>query len=290
MRERELTPEVVVDCRCNTGEGPLWHPVEKRLYWIDIPSSKLYRYDPQTGLHEEFDTGKPVGGYTLQSDGSLLLFMGDGTIRTWNHGDTTTIIDDIPDERGNRFNDVIADPEGRVFCGTMSTPARAGRLYRLDTDRSLSILLEGIGTSNGMGFTPDLRSMYYTDTGKHEIYLYDYERSTGNITNGRVFASTGEGDAGRPDGLTVDAEGCVWSARWGGHRLVRYSPDGEEISQVMFPAENVSCPTFGGEDYADLYVTTAGGNDRDENGECAGALFRLRPDVGGVAEFPSRVV
>ncbi|NQT94549.1 MAG: SMP-30/gluconolactonase/LRE family protein [Lentisphaerae bacterium] len=289
MNEQELTPEVVVDCRCTTGEGPLWHPAEKRLYWVDIPSSKLYRLDPVSGAHEEFDTGKPVGGYTIQPDGALLLFMANGTIQTWKDGETVTIVEEIPDERDNRFNDVIADPGGRVFCGTMSTPARAGRLYRLDTDRSLAVLLEGIGTSNGMGFTRDLSTMYHTDTRAREIYRYDYDRSTGNITNRRVFAATGGGEVGRPDGLTVDAEDCVWSARWGGHRAVRYSPDGEEIAQVMFPAANVSSVTFGGEDYSDLYVTTAGGNDRDENGEYAGALFRLRPDVGGIAEFPSRI-
>ena len=289
MNKQELTPELVVDCRCDTGEGPLWHPGEKRVYWVDIPAARLYRYDPGSGRHEEFDTGKPVGGYTIQLDGSLLLFMADGTIRAWKDGDTVTIVEEIPDERGNRFNDVIADPEGRVFCGTMSTPARAGRLYRLDTDRSISVLLEGIGTSNGMGFTPDLRSMYYTDTRKQEIYRYDYERSTGDIANRRVFASTEGGDAGRPDGLTVDAEGCVWSARWSGHRLVRYSPGGEELEQVMFPTENVTCPTFGGEDYGDLYVTTAGGNARGDGNEYAGSLFRLRPPVGGVPEFPSRI-
>jgi len=284
-----MTPELIVDEPCVIGEGPLWHPFQRRLYWVDIPSSVLYRCDPSSGEHERFDTGKPVGGYTIQSDGALLLFMAEGTVQLWREGQTEVIVENIPDELDNRFNDVIADPEGRVFCGTMSTPTRAGRLYRLDPDRTIRQLLDGIGTSNGMGFTPDGKGMYYTDTRKHEIYLFDYDRQTGDITNQRVFARAEDDEAGRPDGLTVDSEGCVWSARWAGSRIVRYSPQGREIAEFRFPARNVTCPAFGGEDCGDLYVTTAGGDNRQENGERAGALFRLRPGVRGVPEFFSRV-
>ena len=283
-----MEPELIADYHCVTGEGPLWHPQEKRLYWLDIPQGKMFRYDPATGEHEQCYDGEVVGGFTIQADGALLLFMARGAIKTWREGEMRTIIDAIPEEEDSRFNDVIADPEGRVFCGTMSTKDRLGRLYRLDTDGTLTRILDGVGTSNGMGFTPDCKQMYHTDSRKREIYLYDYDRSTGEITNRRVFIRVPEGEGG-PDGMTVDAEGYVWSARWGGGCIVRYTPDGAEVRRIEFPARKVSSVTFGGEDYADMYVTTAGGDNKAEEGPGAGALFRLAVGVKGVPEFPSRV-
>lgn len=283
------TPEIVVDCRCVTGENPLWHTAEKCVYWTDIPAGKLHRHDPLSRRTESFELGAPAGGFTIQEDGALLLFMARGAVRAWRAGRFVgTAIEELPDERENRFNDVIADPEGRVFCGTMSTPTRPARLYRLDGDASIRTVVEDVGTSNGIGFTPDRRGMYYTDTRKREIYLFDYDRRTGELANRRVFVRVPDGQGG-PDGLTVDGDGCVWSARWGGHCIVRYAPDGAEILRIEFPAMKVSSLTFGGDTYEDLYVTTAGGDHREENGAGAGALFKLRPGVRGVPEFPSRI-
>jgi D-xylonolactonase len=170
----------------------------------------------------------------------------------------------------------------------MATKERLGRLYRLDRDGTFTVVLEGIGVSNGMGFTPDRKRMYYTDSRKREIYLFDYDRKTGAITNQRVFVRTPEGE-GIPDGMTVDAEGYIWSARWDGGCLVRYAPDGTEEQRIAFPARKVSCPTFGGPDYADIYVTTAGGQNKAEEGQGAGALFRLNLGIRGVPEFRSRI-
>jgi len=287
-----VEPELIADYHCITGEGPLWHPGEHCLYWLDIPPGKIFRYDPTTGTHEQvYQATEAIGGFTIQSDGALLLFMARGAVKKWRDGRLTTVIEEIPDERSTRFNDVIADPVGRVFCGTMRTPDRLGRLYRLDLDGTITRLLDGIGTSNGMGFTPDHQQMYYTDTPKREIYRFDYDRATGAIGNQRVFVRTPDDPAeGRPDGMTVDADGYVWSARWDGSCVVRYAPDGTEDRRIHFPARKVSCPTFGGPDYGDLYVTTAGGDNKDGNGPGAGALFRARiPGVRGVPEFPSRI-
>jgi D-xylonolactonase len=203
-------------------------------------------------------------------------------------GKLETIIEEIPDERETRFNDVFADPEGRVYCGTMPTKDRLGRLYRLDPDRKLTLLLEGITCSNGMGFTLDRKQLYYTDSMVKKIYLFDYDQATGNITNQRIFVDTSDQE-GVPDGMTVDADGNVWSARWDGYRLTQYVPDGSELRRVMFPAKKVSSVIFGGADYRDMYVTTAGGNDKHENGATAGALYRLRLGVQGSPEFPSRI-
>jgi D-xylonolactonase len=285
-----MQPEMIADYACHTGENPLWHPDEKRVYWVDIPPGRLFRYDPATGQHEMcLETGDAIGGFTLQEDGALLLFMARGTIKRWKDGTLTTIVDEIADERESRFNDVIADPAGRVFCGTMSSQTRPGRLYRLDSDRKLTVVVPEVGTSNGIGFTPDRKRMYYTDTRTYGIALFDYDQTTGAISNRRPFASNPKEEGG-PDGMTVDAEGCVWSARWNGSRLVRYSAKGKLLQTVSFPVQKVSSLTFGGPDYADIYVTTAGGHIKDEDGAQAGALFRLRiPGVKGVPEFRSKI-
>ncbi|MEI6808996.1 MAG: SMP-30/gluconolactonase/LRE family protein [bacterium] len=284
----KIKPEVLVDCTCETGESPLWHPIEARVYWVDIPAGHLYRHAPATGKTEIFEIGTEVGGFTIQTDGALLLFMAKGAVALWRDGKLQTVIEEIPEERDSRFNDVIADPQGRVFCGTMSSPKHPGRLYRLDTDRKITPVLEGVGTSNGMGFTAKDRLFYHTDTRTHEIRIFDYDKSTGAISTPRVFVKVTD-PAGGPDGLTVDADGCVWSARWGGACLVRYDPAGQELFRIDFPATKVSCLTFGGKDYTDMFVTTAGGNDRKDNGPGAGALFHLNLGIKGVPEFFSRI-
>lgn len=290
-------PEIVADYACHTGENPLWHAAEQRLYWTDIPAGRLFRFDPQTGRHEPVYRGRPVGGFTVQADGSLLLFLDRGTVAAWRDGQIVrTIVAEIPEERDSRFNDVIADPAGRVFCGTMSVKdgagnvLRYGRLYRLERDGRLVKLLEGIGTSNGLGFTPDLRQLYYTDTRARTIWRFDYDAASGAISNQQVFVRTPEAaEEGRPDGLTVDAAGEVWSARWGGGCVVRYGRDGRERERIALPTAKVSCPAFGGPRLDELYLTTAGGEDRAGHGPAAGALFRVRPGVCGRPEFCSRV-
>ena len=285
-----MQPRLIADYACVTGEGPMWHPDEKRVYWLDIPRGRMFRYDPATGAHEMCYEGEQVGGFTIQEDGNLLLFGDRGAVRVWHEGIIATVLDEIESERDTRFNDLIADPEGRVFAGTMATKDRLGRLFRLDPDGTLTVVLEGIGCSNGLGFTPDIKQLYYTDTTRHDIYIFDYDRATGELSNQRVWVHTPEDVAeGMPDGMTVDAEGYVWGARWDGGCLVRYSPDGVEVQRIAFPAKKVSCVTFGGPDYTDMYVTTAGGQDKATEGEGAGALFHMNLGIKGVPEFRSRI-
>lgn len=285
-------PRMLADYGCSCGENPLWHPDERRIYWTDIPNGRLYGYDPVTGAHAACYDGEPVGGFTLQEDGSLLLFGVRGSVRVWREGALgATVLEEIADEAASRFNDVIADPAGRVFCGTMSPDdhSREGRLYRLDPDGSIRIVVEGVGCPNGMGFTPDGRGMYFTDSSRREIYHFDYDRAAGEISNRRVFARVPEGE-GVPDGLTVDAAGCVWSARWDGSAVVCYAPTGEVLRRVPFPVRKVSSVAFGGDGYDTLYCTTAGGDRKDADGASAGALFSLSvAGSRGVPEFRSRI-
>lgn len=284
-----MQPELIADYHCECGEGPLWHPLQKRLYWLDIVNPRMFWYDPATGHHEQFNVGRTVGGYTFQADGSLLLFMDRGSVGVWRNGKLTLIVDEIPDEVTTRFNDIHADTMGRVFCGTMPTKDRPGRLYRLDRDGSIHKVLDGIGCSNGMGFTLDRKQMYYTDSEAYTIYLFDYDEATGSLSNQRIFVQHAA-ELGLPDGMTVDAQGYVWSAHWDGNALLRYNPQGEEVMRIPFPAKKVSSVTFGGDDYSDMYVTTAGGDNKPAEGEGAGALFHLRvPGVRGLPEYYSRI-
>jgi D-xylono/L-arabinono-1,4-lactonase len=283
-------PVVVADTTNTCGENPLWHPQEKKLYWLDIPAGKLFRYGPATNSHEvAFVHNEAIGGFTFQADGSLLLFMARGHIAVWRDGKIIkTVLAEIPDERTTRFNDVIADPQGRVFCGTMATKERLGRLYRLDRDGRLTLLLEGIGCSNGMGFTADLKTLYYTDSGAYKVYRFDYDQSTGAITNQRVFVELTK-ETGLPDGMTVDANGDVWTAVWEGSCVIRFDPHGRELQRFKLPSNRITSVIFAGENLADLYVTSAGGEDRAANGVSAGALFRLNTGARGVPEFVSRI-
>jgi len=283
-----MVPELMADYRCETGEGPLWHPMERQVYWSDIPRGRIFRLNPFSRRHEQIYEGRIVGGYTIQSDGSLLLFMDRGSVAVWRDGKLEYLVNEMEDETDNRFNDVAADPAGRVFCGTMPTDTRSATLYRMDTDGSVTTVLEGVGLSNGIGFSPDQKQMYYTDSLARKIYIFDYDIDSGDITNQRVFVETPD-DGSIPDGMTVDAEGYVWGARWDGSSLYRYNPDGEQVVQIQFPAKKVSSVIFGGVDLTDMYVTTAGGGNKAEEGPGAGGLFRLNVGIQGKPEFLSRV-
>lgn len=312
-----MKPELVVDARNMLGEAPLWHPDEAVLYWADIPQGRLFRYDPARDTHDEVLSGSMIGGFTIQKDGGLLLFMEEGAVYTFHHGCLAPLLTARPEYRGFRFNDVIADPMGRVFCGMiayrkslrrgfrdlvakarravdkvrnrLAPPApRLGALFRLDPDRRLTPVVDGLLISNGMAFTPDRAQLYLSDSGVREIYLFDYAAADGALSNRRLFMADGAA-RGRPDGMTVDAEGHVWSARIDGGAVIRCRPDGTIVQTIELPTARVTSLTFGGPDYHDLYITTAGGAHPEHAGTGAGGLFRLRPGVAGVPEFRSHV-
>ena len=283
-----MSVELVAETRCTVGEGPLWHPDEHLLYWTDIPAGRLWTFDPATGTSETVYDGAVVGGFTLQADGALLLFLERGAVALWRRGGAPkTVVEGIAGEEQNRFNDVIADPAGRVFCGTLANDGGPARLYRLDVDGTMELAIDGVGLANGMGFTPDRRAMYFTDTFGRCIWRYDYDVETGGLSNRAVFVDCSS-ESSMPDGMTVDAAGDIWSARWEGSCLVRYTPDGTEVQRLSLPAARVTCPTFAGEGYQDMYITTAA-IDPLPGDEGGGGLFRTRTEVGGVPEFVSRV-
>lgn len=294
-----MAAELVADAQCQIAEGPVWHPDEECLYWTDIPAGRIYRFDPATGRHEPVYVGESVGGIAVQADGTLLLLGARGSVRVWRDGAVSDVVlEEIPGERDTRFNDLIVDPVGRVISGTMATRDqlghvdRHGKLYCLEANRPPRVLLEGMGSPNGMGFTPDLRHLYLTDSivGVQAIFRLDYDRATGALSNKQLFHRTPlDNSDGRPDGMIVDAEGCIWSARWDGGAVVRLWPDGTERERFPIPVAKVTSVAFGGSGYSDLYITTARGPD-DAQGEAgAGGLFRLRAEGQGRPEFRSRI-
>ncbi|GAB7017414.1 SMP-30/gluconolactonase/LRE family protein [Halostagnicola bangensis] len=287
------TLERIADTYAETGEGPLWHPEERCLYWVDIPAGLLYRYEPETGENSvvyETNDSSPLGGFTIEADGSLLLFE-HGQVRRWDpqSGDHEIV---LRIDAETRFNDVIADPEGRVFCGTMPGSEALGDLYRIDPDGSTRIVIEDVDIPNGMGFSRDLETFFFTESEARRIYAFAYDRDTGELSDQRMFVETPAND-GVPDGMTVDKSGDVWSARWNGDRVVRYDPDGTAVTEIDVPARKVSSVTFGGPEYEDCYLTTAlDGGTRESEGDGAGALFRVpstEVDATGVPEFRSRI-
>jgi D-xylonolactonase len=280
--------ELIANAHCETGENPYWDPAQRIVYWTDIPAGRLFRYDVLAKDWERFYTGAQVGGFTLQEDNSLLLFRVNEIVRLHADGRVEVLIAGIDPQTG-RFNDVIADPEGRVFAGTMAKNGgdMSGALYRVDTDGTVTKLFSGTNTANGMGFSPDLQKFYWTDTTAFTIFEFDYDRASGEISNRREFVNTAA-DEIKPDGMTVDREGCVWSAIYGGGMIRRYSPEGELMERVQLPVSRITSASFGGDELRELYITTAGGGDNSDTGD--GALYRVAVEAQGRLEFRSRIL
>jgi len=287
-----MTHQEVADFSCTVGEGPVWHAHHRKLYWTDILEGRLFWYEPGTGKSQLYYEGRIVGGFTVQADHSLLLFMDKGTVAVCDNGQVTrTIVDTIPAEIEQRFNDVAADPEGRVFAGSMpfdNVEQRSGRLYRLDHDGSYTIVLEKVGIPNGMAFTLDRRFFFFIDSLDNVVWKFDYERKTGAISNRRAFLEF-DPDEGHADGMTLDSEGNLWIAMAMGWKVVQYGPDAELKRSIELPARFVSSVAFGGQDLSQLFVTTGRLPEGEELGPAAGTLISLQPGVIGLPEPHSRV-
>lgn len=283
-------PELLVDHPSETGEGPLWHEESGTLLWVDIPNGILFRYDPETRenttvyMHDGM-----LGGYTIQADGSLVLFCDAGRILRLIGEEPEIIVPEIDALRDSRFNDVIADPEGRVFAGTMPRGDLPAQLYRLDPDGSLTLVIDDLTLANGMGFSPDLSTFYLTDSNSRRIFRMPYDQESGELGVKEVLVTVPE-EGTVPDGMTVDTNGNIWSARWDGRGIYQYTPDGKLLGRVAFPVRKVSSVTFGGPGYDTAYVTTAGGSNRNAGeGLTAGSLYRIDLKAAGTPPFRSRI-
>ncbi|MEA4889548.1 MAG: SMP-30/gluconolactonase/LRE family protein [Clostridiaceae bacterium] len=284
-----MNHEMLVDAKAVIGEGPVWDEQTQRLFWVDIKGCRIHRYDPASGLDEQIATPRMVGAVALRRDGSLVAALEDGFYRV---DFTTAHIEEIwqtDQEAGNRFNDGKCDPDGRFWAGTMSLDGLrpSGALYRLDSDRSVRRLLSGVSISNGLAWSPDKKTVYYIDSPCREIWAFDYHPADTVLANKRTVVRTA-GNEGVPDGMTIDSEGRLWVAHWGGSRICVYDPrSGKKLDEIIFPVEQVSSCTFGGKNLNDLYVTTAWNTLSDAaraEQPQAGALYRVRTAAQG---FPA---
>lgn len=284
---------VVSSHACELGENPLWHAEGEHLYWCDINAGRLLRHDFVTSKNELLVDGggnhaNKIGGFTIEADGAVLLFMSGGKIQRWHDGRLEALLEGHPEMANTRFNDVIADPIGRVFCGTMSTETSLGKLYRLNLDRTLTPVVVGVGCANGLAFTRDRKHLYFTDSHARTITSFDLDLVSGALSQPRIFVRTAEND-GLPDGMTIDAEDHIWSAHWDGGVIIRYSPSGEEARRISVPVPKVTSLTFSGHDLRTLCITTASSGGPDPESSQSGNLFAFEPGVRGVAEFRSRI-
>jgi sugar lactone lactonase YvrE len=270
------------------GEGPVWVPEEMGLYWVDIQRPCLQRWQPADGEYKKWIMPADIGCFALRKQGGAVMGLRTGfALLDFTSGEVFPIHDPEADLPSTRFNDGKCDRRGRFWAGTMDedTPKTQGALYRLSPDMTYRKVLTGIGVSNGLGWSPDNNVMYYTDSRKHTIWAYDYDLESGSIANQRIFAQTPETYV--PDGLTVDAAGFVWSAKWDGWKVVRYTPDGSIDLEVQMPVQRPTSCMFGGPELRQLYITSAstGLSDRElAKQPLAGSVFVLETDFSGLPE------
>jgi sugar lactone lactonase YvrE len=281
--------EPVGDVTAVLGEGPYWVAEDDCLLWVDIHRSQLHRTYFPSGETVTMDLRAvsaafpAVGGGLLTAGGSVLaLHLPAERGELW----TTRVIAEVPAREGIRFNDASVDPAGRVWVGSMHTDEAEplGELYRLDAGSVLTTVVKGVTVSNGLGWSPDGSRMYYADSPMRRVDMFDYDPATGEAFQRRVFADLSAFD-GVPDGLTVDADGCVWVAIWGGGVLRRFAPDGTQDAVIQVPVSQPTSCAFGGPGMTDLYVTTASvglGEAELKAQPLAGRLLRLRPGPVGL--------
>jgi sugar lactone lactonase YvrE len=281
--------ECVLDIKASLGECPLWSVDEQVLYWVDINAPSLNRFDPLTGRNTAWPMPEAIGCFALRECGGFIAALRGGFWFVDRDGKPERKVADAPyDPAHHRFNDGRADVHGRFWAGSMNEKrdASTAKLYRLDPDLKLTVMIPDLMISNGLAWSPDGRTLYHTDTPTRTINAWDFDASTGAIAHRRVFAQfAGEND--RPDGGAVDREGCYWSAFYRGGKIVRLSPRGEMLAEFSLPA---MCPTmcaFGGPDLKTVYVTTARQHrDPEELARLpkSGGIFALRVDVPGLPE------
>ena len=288
-----MSPEIelALDAGADLGEGPTWDAVVDALVWVDITPGLVHRFDPTNGTDETWDVGQPVGAAVPTTSGRLALAAEDRFASLDPAtGRVELLVEVEADLPTTMMNDGKCDAAGRFWAGTKDVEGRRplGSLYRLDADHGLVRVLTDVTISNGLGWSPDERTMYYIDSPTHGIDAFDFEPETAAVANRRRLVDLPR-DWGLPDGMTVDEEGHLWVAFWDGAAVRRLAPDGRVVSATTFPASRVTSCAFGGPDLADLYVTSARDGLSDaqlREQPTAGGLFRLRPGVRGLPEHP----
>lgn len=291
MTVRHLAAEVAFADDGVLGEGPVWDPATTTLLWADVPRRRLMRGDPSSGSVAEQALPNAIASFGLRADGTLVAAR-KGEIVTWGLDGDFTVLARVPGEVG-RFNDGKCDRQGRWWVGSISNPVekRTGALYRVSPDKSVARLLDGVGISNGLGWTADDRTFFYVDSLSQGIDAFAFDAGSGELSRRRRVVDIPM-PAGLPDGLAVDAEGCVWVAMFFGQSVHRYTPDGVLDAVVDLPVTAVASVAFGGPALGTLYITTGVaplGPMAERHGvvsrgvePLAGSVFACTPGVDGV--------
>lgn len=283
--------ELVIDSKSDLGEGAIWNDRTGELYWVDITGKILNIYNPATGNNKELFTGLLIGTVVPCESGKVLVALQNG-FYSLDPGTGTKkwIANPEEDRPGNRFNDGKCDPAGRFWAGTlnMSGGKGAAALYRLDSGGTVTKMIENVSISNGIVWSPYHTKMYYIDTPTQKVMGYDYDNETGNISNPKTVVEI-PAEMGSPDGMTIDADGNLWVALWGGSAVGCWNPvTGQLIRTINVPAKNVTSCAFGGPNLETLYITTARQATSDEELKKfpeAGGVFKINPRVKGTKAF-----
>lgn len=275
--------ELIWDVQAELGEGPVWSPRERRLWFVDIKGRKLHRFDPADSAKRSWDTPDQTGFALPADDGSLVCGVRGGLHRFDPQTGAFTLIHAVEEDRPqNRLNDGFVAPDGSLWFGSMddSEQVRTGALYRW-ANGELTRHDDGYGVTNGPALCPQARTLYHHDTLDRRIYAFDHR--DGVLSRKRLFAETPDGYA---DGPSVDSAGVLHVGLFNGWGVARFSPSGERLGTIRLPVQTVTKAAFGGDDLCDLYCTTAwlGNADRRSEQPALGGLFRLRVDTPGLPQ------
>lgn len=280
--------ELVSEHEADLGEGPIWSVREQALYWIDVTQRKIWRHQPAKGETREFNVSGMPGSISPRKGGGIIAAYRTGlALIDLDTGAETKLAAPI-DFGKERFNDGKTDRRGRFFAGTMDKVIKEpiGGLYRVDADHSVTRVADGILLSNGLGWSPDNKTMYHNDSRPGYVYAYDYDIETGTVENRRVHIDFTTSEA-HPDGSTVDSEGCLWIAEVGMSTIGRYDSQGKRMGGITLPVSRVTSVMFGGPALDTLYITTMRYNLTPEQSaaqKLAGRTFAVQPGVKGLPE------
>jgi len=284
-----LHASLVFGVQAQLGEGAFWHPDHQLLYWLDIEGRSLHRFDPKNNRDDLTPLERRVGCVVPTNSGTLFLAGEQGIEEFWPEtGKRVFLMDPESDRPTNRLNDGKCSPEGRFWFGSLSMvrESHQASFYRMDFDGTVHRKLTGLTNSNGIGWSPDGKTLYHIDTPTRTVAAFDYDMEFGEITNKRIIVRFPEDpDFGRPDGMTVDTEGKLWVAHWLGGRVTCWTPGGTLFQTVLVPVRRVTSVAFGSDDLQTLFITTAshGMSDEEKKHEPdAGRLFAMRLEVPGL--------
>ncbi|MBT9189523.1 SMP-30/gluconolactonase/LRE family protein [Zobellia russellii] len=283
--------ETVLNTTATLGEGVFWHPKENKVYWVDIYGKEIYATDPKTGSNQTFKLPEYVGTIAPIRSGGLLVALENSVVELDTEtGGFSSVLELEKDKPDNRFNDGKCDPKGRFWLGSMCRQglSATGALYSIEADMGYVKRAEHITVSNGITWSLDHKTMYYIDSPTRKVVAYSYDVETGAISNPIKVIDIPE-EFGFPDGMTIDNEGMVWIALWGGSAVSRWNPDtGVLIQKITLPAPHVTSCAFGGGDQCKLFITTAReGLTEAQLAEypLSGSLFAIDLPVGGPEVF-----